>query len=232
MTAKALAKLMEDFLNNSPGAGAKIVGEINRLRDELEKAREDTKLLDALEEYFSRTSPFLARLQQPRFDRYETNDYVCESSDCEDALSVHRKALHDLRDRQKGATDAPNRPPTPPQSDAGADTREGEVAEARNISENFSGLVGDGASGQGDDDKDSSAKIASDDWLKAYAEIVNRLPIRLLKALDAERDNLRNEALEWSRTARAVDGLNTTLRAEVERLQAEGDGDMDGPTFT
>lgn len=42
--------------------------------------------------FYERVAPFLRRLKEPRFDEYETNDYVCGSSDCDNAL----KALDDI----------------------------------------------------------------------------------------------------------------------------------------
>jgi hypothetical protein len=101
MTAKELAKLMEDFLNNSPGAGAKIVGEIARLKDELAKAREDAERLDALVKELEIGNVDIAEVIEP--------DGACKTSidTITGAYSGYslRDALRDLRDRNEDAAD-------------------------------------------------------------------------------------------------------------------------------
>ena len=42
----------------------------------------------ALLAFYEDVAPFLRRLREPRFDSYETNDYVCGSTDCKNALAA------------------------------------------------------------------------------------------------------------------------------------------------
>ena len=59
---------------------------------------------DALLAFYEAVAPFLRRLREPRFDRDETNDYVCGSTDCKNALA----ALDDIE-----ANDQVERPMKP-----------------------------------------------------------------------------------------------------------------------
>ena len=43
---------------------------------------------DDLLAFYEAVAPFLRRLREPRFDREETNDYVCGSTDCKNALDA------------------------------------------------------------------------------------------------------------------------------------------------
>jgi hypothetical protein len=43
---------------------------------------------DSLFRFYILTAPFLRRLIEPRFDSDETNDYICGSSDCKNAVSA------------------------------------------------------------------------------------------------------------------------------------------------
>ena len=38
--------------------------------------------------FYESVAPFLRRLREPRFDRYETNDYVCGSTECKNAIAA------------------------------------------------------------------------------------------------------------------------------------------------
>ena len=58
------------------------------------------KLYDAFQantepedDYMARVAPFLARLIEPRYDSDETNDYICNSTDCENALRAYKDWL-------------------------------------------------------------------------------------------------------------------------------------------
>ena len=41
-----------------------------------------------LQAFVDNVAPFLRRLQEPRYDKNETNDYICNSSDCQRALKA------------------------------------------------------------------------------------------------------------------------------------------------
>lgn len=43
---------------------------------------------DKLMAFYKSASPFISRLRNPRFDTFETNDYVCGSTDCQKAISA------------------------------------------------------------------------------------------------------------------------------------------------
>jgi len=43
---------------------------------------------DEWRELYEKVYPFIKRLQRPRYDENETNDYVCESSDAKVAIST------------------------------------------------------------------------------------------------------------------------------------------------
>ena len=45
------------------------------------------------DDYMVRVAPFLARLIEPRYDSDETNDYICNSTDCENALRAYKDWL-------------------------------------------------------------------------------------------------------------------------------------------
>lgn len=44
-----------------------------------------------LDECMERIGPFLERLFEPRYDKYETNDYINTSSDCKNALKAYQE---------------------------------------------------------------------------------------------------------------------------------------------
>ncbi len=44
--------------------------------------------IDKLQAFIDDVVPFLRRLREPRYDEYETNDYICNSSDCSRALKA------------------------------------------------------------------------------------------------------------------------------------------------
>ena len=54
--------------------------------------------IERLQGIIDKISPFLSRLQEPRYDKDETNDYVCGSTDCQIAL----KAMRDYIEAKKG----------------------------------------------------------------------------------------------------------------------------------
>ena len=41
-------------------------------------------------ECLNKIAPFLNRLCEPRYDKFETNDYICNSSNCKDALEAYQ----------------------------------------------------------------------------------------------------------------------------------------------
>ncbi len=44
--------------------------------------------IDKLQAFIDDVVPFLRRLREPRYDENETNDYICNSSDCSRALKA------------------------------------------------------------------------------------------------------------------------------------------------
>ncbi len=42
-------------------------------------------------ECLEKIAPFLARLTEPRYDKYETNDYINNSTDCKNALKAFQE---------------------------------------------------------------------------------------------------------------------------------------------
>lgn len=48
-------------------------------------------LINETENFLSKILPFLNRLVEPRHDKCETNEYVCNSSDCKIALNAVMK---------------------------------------------------------------------------------------------------------------------------------------------
>ena len=60
---------------------------------------------DDLLAFYEDVAPFLRRLREPRFDHYETNNYVCGSTDCKNAL-----AALDAVEANDERTRAPNPP--------------------------------------------------------------------------------------------------------------------------
>lgn len=56
---------------------------------------------DDLLAFHEAVAPFLRRLREPRFDRDETNDYVCGSTDCKNALAALDDIEANARDHQQ-----------------------------------------------------------------------------------------------------------------------------------
>ena len=42
-------------------------------------------------ECLEKIGPFIKRLIKPRYDKYETNDYINESSDCKNAILAYQE---------------------------------------------------------------------------------------------------------------------------------------------
>lgn len=80
---------------------AQLRAEVERLRHQMTKPRVcDTEEINALrarvaelEEFQEQVIPFLQRLIEPRFDKFETNDYVNGSTDAQNALKAATKFL-------------------------------------------------------------------------------------------------------------------------------------------
>ena len=50
--------------------------------------------------FYESVAPFLRRLRHPKFDAHDTNDYICESTDCKNAIAALTEIEATTKDAQ------------------------------------------------------------------------------------------------------------------------------------
>jgi len=61
---------------------------IKKVEKPAKLSKSDVERLVSLQDFVNTVAPFLRRLQKPRYDEYETDEYVNGSTDCERALKA------------------------------------------------------------------------------------------------------------------------------------------------